>query len=125
LIAAQGVTLGCSATSYCPNGSVSRLEMAAFIAKATVAPLGGSAVPLSYGPDPATGNSYSCAAGSPNVHFTDVPAANAFCKHVHFLWARGIIGGCTETSYCPEADVTRDTMAKFLTNAFALTLYGP
>ena len=124
-IASQGVTLGCSATTYCPNGSVSRLEMAAFIAKGTVAPLGGSAIPLTYGPDPVTGNAYSCDAGSPNLHFADVPVSSPFCKHVNYLWARGVIGGCTDTNYCPAGDVTRDSMAKFLTNAFGLTLYGP
>jgi hypothetical protein len=124
-IAAQNVTLGCSATKYCPGDTVTRLQMSAFIAKATVAPGGGPAIPLAYGPDPVTGLSYSCDAGSPDVHFTDVPATDAFCKHVHYLWAKGIIAGCGGTSYCPSAPVTRDAMAKFLVNAFALQLYGP
>jgi hypothetical protein len=124
-IAAQNVTLGCAADLYCPNDPVSRLQMASFIAKATVAPGGGAAVPTIYGPDPATGLSYSCAAGSPNVHFADVPAADAFCKHAHYLWARGIVSGCSATQYCPGANVTRDQMAKFLANAFGLALYGP
>lgn len=124
-IAAQNVTLGCSASRYCPDDVVTRLQMASFIAKGTLAPGGGAAVPVTYGPDPVTGFSYSCNAGSPNLHFADVPAADAFCKHVHFLWAKGIIAGCSASTYCPGDSVTRDQMAKFLTNAFRLTLYGP
>ena len=124
-IAAQNVTLGCGTGTYCPAGNVTRLEMASFIAKAVVAPGGGAAIPTTYGPDPVTGFSYSCNAGSPNVHFVDVPATDVFCKHVHFLWAKGIIAGCTGTQYCPTQNVTRDAMAKFLSNAFNLLLYGP
>jgi len=90
-----------------------------------VAPAGGGGVPATYGPDPVTGYSYSCSAGSPNVHFTDVPVTNTFCKHVHYLWARGMITGCSGSTYCPADPVTRDTMAKFLSTAFKLSLYGP
>ena len=93
--------------------------MAAFIAKALVAPQGGAGRPAAYGPDPVTGLSYSCDAGSPTIHFTDVPATDVFCKHVHYLWAKGIITGCGATTYCPDDAVTRDAMAKFLSNASA------
>ena len=124
-IAAENVTLGCATGQYCPGDAVTRLQMASFIAKAIVAPAGGSAVPVTYGPDPVTGLSYSCNPVSPNTHFTDVPASNTFCRHVHFLWAKGIIAGCGATLYCPNDPVTRDAMAKFLSNAFRLLLYGP
>jgi hypothetical protein len=124
-VASQNVASGCSPTTYCPTPSVTRLEMAAFVARAAVAPGGGAAVPLTYGPDPVTGFSYSCDAASPSIHFTDVPASVGFCKHAHYLWARGIISGCGATTYCPGDPVTRDTMAKFLSNAFAVKLYGP
>jgi hypothetical protein len=125
LLATQNVTLGCSATLYCPTQNVTRDAMASFIAKAIVAPAGGDGVPLTYGPDPVTGFSYSCAAGSPNLHFTDVPVSNAFCKHIHFLWAKGIVSGCSATQYCPSQTVARDAMAKFISNGFGLELYGP
>ena len=124
-LASKNVTSGCSAGKYCPSDDISRLEMASFIAKAVVAPSGGPAIPTTYGPDPVTGLSYSCDASSPNVHFTDVSASNSFCKHVHFLWAKGIIAGCSSTTYCPSGTVSRDQMAKFLVNAFRLELYGP
>ncbi|HEY7113775.1 MAG TPA: S-layer homology domain-containing protein [Thermoanaerobaculia bacterium] len=124
-IASQNVTLGCSATQYCPTQTITRDAMASFIAKALVAPGGGNAVPLTYGPDAGTGRAYSCAAASPNVHFTDVPVSNAFCRHIHYLWARAIVDGCTATAYCPSQVVNRDAMAKFISNAFGLTLYRP
>jgi len=121
----QNVTSGCSATQYCPEPNVTRLEMSAFVARAVVAPAGGPGVPQTYGPDPVTGFSYSCNPGSPNIHFTDVPASNTFCKHAHFLWAKGIISGCGATTFCPNDPVTRDAMARFLTNGFNAKLYGP
>lgn len=86
---------------------------------------GGNAVPLTYGPDPVTGLSYSCDTSSPDVHFTDVPVSNPFCKHIHFLWAKGVIAGCSASQYCPTQPVQRDAMAKFLANGFGLELYGP
>ena len=72
-----------------------------------------------------TGRSYSCDAGSPNLNFTDVLVSNGFCKHVHYLWVKGIIAGCGAATYCPAGEVTRDQMAKFLVNAFKPTPVGP
>ena len=103
---------------------ITRDTMAAFIARALVAPGGGGAVPLTYS-DLGTGLAYSCATASPNVHFTDVPVSNAFCKHIHYLWAKGVVDGCSATKYCPSAPVARDAMAKFIGNGFGLKLYGP
>ncbi len=124
-IGAQNVTLGCSASQYCPGDTITRDAMASLIAKAVVAPGGGNAIPLFYGPDPVTGLSYSCVSGNPNIHFTDVPVTNPFCKHIHYLWAKGIVSGCTATAYCPTQPVNRDAMAKFIANGFGLELYGP
>ena len=119
------MTLGCSATTYCPTQTVTRDAMASFIAKAILAPGGGSAVPVAYGPDPATGRSYSCNVGNPSIHFTDVPASNAFCKHIHFLWAKGIVRRVLGDAVCPGESVNRDAMAKFIGNGFGFQLYGP
>ncbi len=123
-LAVKNVTLGCSPTTFCPGTDIGRDAMAGFIAKAIVAPGGGPAVPSSY-TDGLTGLSYDCGPASPNVHFNDVPNTNPFCKHVHFLWAKGFVSGCTATTFCPTGNVTRDAMAKFLVNAFKLKLYGP
>ena len=99
-IAVQNVTLGCGTSLYCPTDLVSRLDMSAFIAKGMVAPAGSGGVPLTYGPDPNTGLQYSCDA-SARTFTSSTSATNAFCKHAHFLWAKGVIGGCTATEYCP------------------------
>jgi len=123
-LAAQNVTLGCDATHYCPSQAITRDAMASFIAKAIVAPGGGAAVPATYA-DPTTSRSYSCVSGSANLHFSDVPVSNPFCKHIHYLWAKGIVDGCTATTYCPGQPVARDAMAKFIANGFRLQLYGP
>ena len=98
--------------------------MASFIAKAIVAPGGGDVVPLTLR-IPTTARSYSCVAGSPNLHFTDVPVSNAFCKHIHYLWAKGIVDGCSATTVLSGQPVNRDAMAKFIANGFGLQLYGP
>jgi hypothetical protein len=124
-IASQNVTEGCGNGEFCVSPDVTRAAMSMFVARSMVAPRGGAAVPLTYGPDPATGRSYSCAAYSPNLHFADVSANDSFCKHVHYLWAKGVAGGCGPTTVCPSGLVTRGEMAKFLSNAFGLKLYGP
>jgi hypothetical protein len=118
-IAAQNITSGCYATEFCPALTVGRDEMAAFVARALVAPAGGSGVPLVYGPDPDTGFAYSCDLSSPDLYFTDIGIDHPFCKHIHLLWAKGIVSGCGDGQYCHLTDVTRGQMAKFLANAMA------
>ena len=54
-----------------------------------------------------------------------MPVSNPFCKHIHYLWARGIVAGCSATLYCPTQSVNRDAMAKFIANGFNLQLYKP
>jgi hypothetical protein len=124
-IAVQNVTLGCGPMLYCPADLVTRSQMASFVSKGTVAPAGGAGVPVTYGPDPNTGFSYSCNPASPALHFTDVPVTDPFCKHAHYLWALGVVSGCTATEYCGDQNVARGEMAKFLANAFEKLLYGP
>ena len=125
-IAAQNVTTGCNPGLYCPTQLVTRAQMAIFVAKGVVAPAGGPGVPLTY-TDPAPPHlSYSCdAAGTPHSYFTDVTPADSFCKHVNYLYLKNVIAGCSGSQYCPDANVTRGEMAKFLGNAFNLLLYGP
>jgi hypothetical protein len=124
-IVSKNVDPGCDPGLYCPGDTLTRLQMAAFVANALVQPGGDAAVPLTYGPDPITRLSYSCDPASPNSHFTDVPDSDPLRKDANYLWARGIISGCSATEYCPTGEVTRDQMAKFLVNAFKLTFYGP
>jgi hypothetical protein len=91
--------------------------MAVFISRAV---LGGEPPAVGSGP----GGSWDCTDGLPN-HFTDVPDGVFYCRHVHWMWANGITGGCTATTYCPADPVNRAQMAVFLVRAFQLVLYGP
>jgi hypothetical protein len=57
----------------------------------------------------------ACVPGS--EMFTDVPASNPFCQWIEELSRRGITSGCTPTTFCPSASVTRQQMAPFLIKA--------
>jgi hypothetical protein len=93
------ITLGCTASAYCPTGSVTREQMAAFIIRA----LGIQ--------NPAT----------PTVQrFIDVPTTSGFYKFIEELALRQITQGCSSYNYCPAQNVTRAQMAVFLVRAFNL-----
>jgi hypothetical protein len=92
LIAREGIASGCAAGKFCPDGLVSREQMASFLARALH--LSGAA------PDAFTDDETSI--HEPNIN----------------LVAReGIATGCGGTNYCPTADVTRGQMAAFLHRA--------
>ncbi len=93
----NGVSAGCAPGNYCPNESVRRDQMAAFLLKAEH----GS----SYVPPSCTGV------------FLDVPCPSAFADWVEQLFAEGITGGCDAAHFCPEQVVTRAQMAVFLLKA--------
>ena len=61
---------------------------------------------------PATFVPPACVPGS--ERFTDVPADNPFCPWIEELARQGITAGCTATTYCPTASVTRAQMAVFI-----------
>ncbi len=52
--------------------------------------------------------------------FTDVPTSHAFFQYIEALKASGITAGCTATTYCPDATLTRGQMAVFLSRALGL-----
>jgi hypothetical protein len=123
-LASRNVIPGCGGSQFCSGQAVTREAMASFIAKAIVAPGGAGAVPSDY-KDPVTTLSYSCDPASPNLHFTDVPVSSPFCRPIHYLWAKGVISGCSATEFCPSDAVNRGAMAKFIANGFGLKLYKP
>jgi hypothetical protein len=90
-----GVTAGCTATTYCPDGSTTREQMAVFLLRARE---GGG-----FTPPPCT-----------TAPFPDVPCASPFAPWVQELVARGITSGCGGGLYCPTNPVTREQMAVFL-----------
>jgi S-layer family protein len=102
------VTGGCTATTYCPTASTTREQMAVF---ALVSKQG-------------TGyNPVACVAGA--EMFSDVPASSPFCKWVEELARRGVVGGCTATTYCPGAAATREQMAVFVLRTLNPALSPP
>jgi glucose/arabinose dehydrogenase len=90
---AAGITTGCGSTTYCPTATVTRGQMASFLVRALGLPS-------------TTTDYFSDDAGS--THQADI----------NRLAAAGITTGCTATTYCPSASVTRGQMAAFLRRAF-------
>lgn len=94
-LAAAGVTSGCGGTRFCPDQSVTRGQMAAFLVRALGLP---------------------AASGNP---FTD-DNGHMFEGAIESLAAAGITTGCGGTRFCPDQAVTRGQMAAFLTRALRL-----
>ena len=92
-----GVTAGCGGGDFCPDASVRRDHMAAFLLKARH---GGS-----YHPPACEGN------------FSDVACPGPFTDWIEQLKAEGITAGCGDSVYCPDRPVTRAQMAVFLLKA--------
>jgi hypothetical protein len=100
----RGVVSGCGGGNYCPQSPVTREQMAVFVLRTL---------------DPAL-NPPNCT----TPMFGDVPASSPFCRWIEELVRRGVVVGCGGGNYCPADAVTREQMAVFLTQTFALTLYG-
>jgi hypothetical protein len=101
-LAAEGITGGCGAGLYCPEGAVTRAQMAVFLLR--------SKYGSSYNPPPVGGS----------TGFSDVPATYWAATWIKQLVAEGITSGCGVGTYCPEAPVTRAQMAVFLVRTFSL-----
>jgi hypothetical protein len=112
------VSLACAPDLFCPSDPMQRATMAHAIASL----LTHDEVPSSYGPDPDTGRSYDCDSGVPDVHFSDAAAPSSVCRDAHYLWAKGLVEGCSESEFCPSGVVTKSSAAEFLVRSFGLTL---
>lgn len=108
-LGAAGITAGCAnyPTSYCPEASVQRDQMAVFLLRI----LHGA----DYKPPVATGV------------FGDVPTDYWAAAWVEQLRREGITTGCSSDPllYCPSSGVTRAEMAVFLLRAKHGTTYVP
>lgn len=102
------VTGGCGTVPliYCPEGAVTRAQMAVFVERS----LHGS----TFTPPAATGSM-----------FTDVPANYWSASWIEELAREGITGGCGNGKYCPETPVSRAQMAVFLLRALHGKTYTP
>lgn len=98
-IAAAGITKGCNPPAndrYCPSGSVTRGQMAAFLVRA----LG---------------------LGNTGTDFFEDDAGSVFANDINRLAASGITRGCNPPAndrYCPDDVVTREQMAAFLVRGY-------
>ena len=91
------ITSGCSITTYCPDDTITRGQMAVF----TVRALMGNNFPQATTPD-----------------FTDVLSTDPFRPFINKMRELGITTGCGPTTYCPVDPVTRGQMAVFIIRAF-------
>jgi len=99
-LSAAGITKGCNPPAndmYCPAGSVTRGQMAAFIRRAF-----GDLIPT---PAPS------------GLVFTDT-VGNVFASDIQWLADTGITKGCGTDTFCPDELVTRGQMAAFFRRAF-------
>jgi Zn-dependent metalloprotease len=99
-LAVEGITGGCGGGNYCPEGNVTRAQMAIFLLKARHG--------TAFAPPVATGL------------FTDVPVGYWADKWIEQLAVEGITAGCGGGNYCPDDNVTRAQMAIFLVRTFNL-----
>ncbi|MDH5373775.1 MAG: S-layer homology domain-containing protein [Acidimicrobiia bacterium] len=93
-LAAAGITSGCDVGVFCPEASLRRGQMAAFLARALELP------------------------STPTDYFVD--DAGEFESDINAVAAAGITEGCGPTLFCPSDVVTRAQMASFLVRALGL-----
>jgi hypothetical protein len=94
-LAGSGITSGCGGDKFCPEGLVTRGQMASFLARALNLP-------------PATKD-----------HFGD-DNGNKHEDNINRLAEAGITSGCGPDRFCPGGVVRRDQMASFLAKALGL-----
>jgi parallel beta-helix repeat protein len=97
-LANAGITTGCGNGKFCPDGVVTRDQMAVFLLKTK-----------GMTPPTATG-----------TIFSDVPANHWAAAWIEELANQGITAGCGNGKFCPDNPVTRAQMAVFLVKMFNL-----
>ena len=111
-----GITAGCSATRYCPDGKVRRDQMALFLARAIAH--GGANIPVS---GAVGANPYNCVSGGVSL-FSDVAPTDPTCKAIHYIVAQNVTGGCGGGAFCVAQNVNRAEMARFVARGLAAPL---
>jgi hypothetical protein len=91
-LAAANITKGCTATTFCPDATITREQMAAFLDRALDLP-------------------------PTNTDFFTDDTSSIFEASINRLAASGITSGCTASTFCGKALVTREQMAAFLHRA--------
>ncbi len=106
----QNVAGGYKDGSYNPTGTVTRAQMAVFLARA-VAPASERPSLPGYTPPPTS-------------TFTDVATTYWAFKEVEYVAARSVASGFPDHSYHPEDKVNRGQMAVFISRAFHISWEG-
>jgi hypothetical protein len=103
-LADEGITFGCGVLRFCPKSPVTREQMAVFLDRALD-------LPTATGDHP----------------FTDIGERPEYAQQaIANVYEAGIAGGCTATTFCPIAPVTRGQMSKFIVLGYELTpIAGP
>ncbi|MGH2383825.1 MAG: glycosyl hydrolase family 18 protein [Candidatus Limnocylindria bacterium] len=94
-IAEEGITGGCGFERFCPKNTVTREQMASFLARALDLP------------------------NATRDYFAD-DDASPHESDINRVAAAGITGGCGANRFCPRNGVTREQMASFLVRALKL-----
>jgi hypothetical protein len=104
-IAREGITSGCSTGVFCPDGNITRSQMAVFLMVARGFPV----------------------AACPPSSFLDVAVTSPFCGWINQVAAKGITAGCGSGNFCPESLVLRGQMSVFLETTFGIPTHivGP
>jgi len=92
-----GITLGCNPPTndeFCPSAKLTRGHIAAFLRRNLDLP-------------------------ATETDYFDDDGASIFEGDINALAEAGIAFGCSETGYCPEAELLREEMAELLVRAFA------
>jgi hypothetical protein len=103
---ADGITSGCSPTTFCPGANITRAQMAIFLLRGK---FGSAHVP----PAP-TGSVW-----------LDIPATYWAAGWAEELGTLGISSGCGGGNFCPESTITREQMAILVQRTFGFTLPTP
>ena len=96
-LADAGITGGCTTHDYCPERSVTRGQMATFLA-----------------------NALNLDTSRGSTRFTDVPSGYVHAGAIEAIAREGVTLGCSPERYCPGQSVSRAEMASFLSRAFKL-----
>ena len=106
---ANHVVAGYGDGNYHPGWTLTRAQMAVFIARAIAVPSGDQGLSTYQPPLVPT--------------FVDVPTSFWAYSHIEFLADSDIVGGYPDHYYRPTLPITRDQLAVFIARAFELTAY--